>query len=144
MATITLPPNNRAIGNASHTADHNLLVDAITAVNTESTALNKGISTLNSQTGTSYTLVLADAGKTIELDNAAAITLTVPPGGTVAFDTRTRIDLIQTGAGQVTVQGGSGVVVNARPGLKLAGQWAGATLIKRGTDSWVLIGSLSA
>jgi hypothetical protein len=143
MATITLPPNSRAIGNTSHTSDHNLLVDAITAVNTESTALNKGVSTLNEQTGASYTLVLSDAGKTIECNYATAFTLTVPTGASVAFDTRTRIDIIQTGAGQVTVQGAGGVTVNARLGLKLAGQWAGATLIKRGTDSWVLIGALT-
>lgn len=144
MATITLPPNNRAQGNTAHTSDHNLIVDAITAVNNESTALAKGISTLNEQTGTSYTLVLSDAGKTIECNNASPFTLTVPTGASVAFDTRTRIDLIQTGAGQVTVAGAGGVTVNARVGLKLAGQWAGATLIKRGSDSWVLIGSLTA
>lgn len=144
MATITLPPNNRSVGNSAHTTDHNLIVDAITAVNTESTALNKGISVLNEQTGTSYTLVLSDAGKTIECNNASPFTLTVPTGASVAFDTRTRIDIIQTGAGQVTVAGDSGVTVNARGGLKLQGQWAAATLIKRGSDSWILVGSITA
>jgi hypothetical protein len=144
MATITLPPNSRAIGNTAHTSDHNQIVDAITAVNAESTSLTKGVSPVNEQTGATYTLVLSDAGKTIECNYATAFTLTVPPGGTVAFDTRTRIDLIQTGAGQVTVQGGSGVTVNARGGLKLAGQWASASLIKRGTDSWVLVGTITA
>jgi hypothetical protein len=52
--------------------------------------------------------------------------------------------LLQTGAGQVTVAGASGVTVNATPGLKFRAQWSGATLIKRATDSWVLVGDVSA
>lgn len=98
--------------------------------------------TTNEQTGTSYTLVLSDSAKLIELNNAAAITLTVPTNASVAFPVGTKIDLLQTGAGQVTV-GGAGVTINATPGLKLSGQWAAASLIKRATDTWVLIGNLS-
>jgi len=99
--------------------------------------------TTNEQTGTSYTLVLSDSAKLIELNNAAAITLTVPTNASVAFPVGTKIDLLQTGAGQVTV-GGAGVTIDATPGLKLSGQWAAASLIKRATDTWVLIGNLSA
>jgi len=99
--------------------------------------------TTNEQTGTSYTLVLSDSAKLIELNNAAAITLTVPTNASVAFPVGTKIDLLQTGAGQVTV-GGAGVTIDATPGLKLSCQWAAASLIKRATDTWVLIGNLSA
>lgn len=99
--------------------------------------------TTNEQTGTSYTLVLSDSAKLIELNNAAAITLTVPTNASVAFPVGTKIDLLQTGAGQVTV-GGAGVTINATPGLKLSGQWSSASLVKRATDTWVLIGNLSA
>ena len=98
--------------------------------------------TTNEQTGTSYTLVLSDSAKLIELNNAAAITLTVPTNASVAFPVGTKIDLLQTGAGQVTV-GGAGVTINATPGLKLSGQWSSASLVKRATDTWVLIGNLS-
>ena len=34
---------------------------------------------VNAQTGTTYTLVLTDAGKVVTLANASAVTLTVPP-----------------------------------------------------------------
>lgn len=99
----------------------------------------------NSQTGTSYTLALTDAGGFVDLSNASAITLTVPPNASVAFPANTRIDLIQAGAGQVTVAAGSGVTINSKGGnLKLTGQWSGATLVQRSTNSWVLIGDLSA
>jgi hypothetical protein len=97
----------------------------------------------NAQTGTSYTLVLADAGRAIEMNNAAANTLTVPTDASVNFPIGTVIDIFQTGAGQTTV-GGAGVTINARPGLKLSGQWATATLIKRAANTWLLTGSLSA
>jgi hypothetical protein len=97
----------------------------------------------NAQTGTAYTLVLADAGKLIELNNSASISLTVPTNASVAFPIGTKIDILQTGAGQVTI-GRAGVTKNASPGLKLSGQWAAASLVKRAENTWVLIGNLSA
>lgn len=101
--------------------------------------------TLNSQTGTTYTLVLGDAGKTIDLNNASAISMTVPPNSSVAFNGGTRIDLIQSGAGQVTIVAGSGVTINSKGGaLKLTGQWSAATLIQRSTNTWILVGDIAA
>jgi len=98
----------------------------------------------NAQTGTTYTLVIADANKLVTLSNASAITMTVPPNSSVAFPIGARVDLAQIGAGQVTVAQGSGVTVSATPGLKLRAQYAGATLIKTGTDAWLLFGDLAA
>lgn len=98
----------------------------------------------NAQTVTSYTLVLTDAARVIEMNNASANTLTVPLNSSVAFPIGTVIDIFQIGAGQTTIAAPGGVTINATPGLKLSGQWATATLIKRGTDTWLLTGSLSA
>jgi len=98
----------------------------------------------NAQSGTSYTTVLSDAGKLVELNNASAITLTVPPSSSVAYSTGSQIQLLQTGVGQVTVVGGSGVTVNATPGLKLRAQWSSAALIYRGSNTWVLVGDVTA
>lgn len=99
--------------------------------------------TINNQTG-SYTLVLTDANKLIEMNVATANNLTVPPNSSVAFATGSQIHLLQTGAGQTTVVAGSGVTVNGTPGLKLRAQWSYATLIKRASDTWVLVGDLAA
>jgi hypothetical protein len=99
----------------------------------------------NAQTGTSYTLVLTDAGKMVTCSNASAITLTVPPNADVAFPTNTRIDLLQYGAGQVTVAAGSGVTIYSKgSALKLSAQYAGATLWKKATNTWVLVGDITA
>jgi len=99
--------------------------------------------TLNAQTGTTYTLVLTDNGRLVTLSNAAAITLTVPLNATVAFATGAVINIQQIGAGQVTVAGASGVTVTGT-GTKLRTQYSAAALVKTGTDSWTLIGDLSA
>jgi collagen type VII alpha len=102
----------------------------------------------NAQTGTTYTLILADAGKNVEMNNASANTLTVPPNSSVAYPIGTQITVIQTGAGTTTIAQGSGVTVNFYSPTSAAtrtikGQWGAATLIKRATDTWVLIGNLT-
>lgn len=91
-----------------------------------------------------YTLLLGDDGKIVEMNNASGTNLTVPLNSTAAFPIGSQITILQTGAGQTTVVGAGGVTVNGTPGLKLRAQWSAATLVKRGTDTWVLIGDLSA
>ena len=98
--------------------------------------------TINAQTGTTYTPVLADNGKLVTLSNASAITLTVPTNASVAYATGAQINIEQIGAGQVTIVGDTGVTVNGT-GTKLRTQWSAATLVKLGTDSWTLIGDLA-
>ena len=97
----------------------------------------------NAQTA-SYTLVLADKNKIVEMGVATANTLTVPPNSSVAYAVGSQINILQTGAGQTTVTAGAGVTVNAAPGLKMRTQWSYATLVKRATDTWVLVGDISA
>ena len=92
----------------------------------------------------SYTLVLADKAKVVEMSNASANTLTVPLNASVAFPVGTQIHIVQTGAGQTTVAATGGVTINATPGLKLRAQWSAATLIKRAENTWVLVGDISA
>ena len=97
----------------------------------------------NAQTA-SYTLVLADKGKLVEMNVASANTLTVPLNATVAWPVGSSIDILQMGAGQTTIVATAGVTINSTPGLKIRTQYASATLIKRATNTWILIGDLSA
>lgn len=100
---------------------------------------------INEQTGTSYTFVLADNGKYCRFTNSGAVTVTVPPNSSTAFEVGTQIDVIQGGAGKVTFAQGSGVTINSLNSFKsLVGRYAGGTLIKRATDEWDLVGSLTA
>lgn len=98
---------------------------------------------VNAQTGTTYTLALTDSGKVVTFSNAAAITLTIPTNATVAFPVNTQIDLIQLGAGKVTVSG-SGVTINSVADNKsIAAQYGGVSLLKTATDTWLLMGALT-
>ena len=107
--------------------------------------INAPIHSVNTQTGTSYTLVLGDANGLVDTDNGSANTVTVPPNSSVAFPVGTQVLVVQQGAGQTTIVAGSGVNLRAKGGLKLAGgSYAGATLVKRATDDWYVIGSLEA
>jgi hypothetical protein len=93
----------------------------------------------------SYTLsALTERDSMIEMGSASALTLTIPTNATVAWPVGTSIDILQTGAGQVTIAGAGGVTVNGTPGLKLRTQWSGVTLFKRATDTWVVYGDLTA
>jgi hypothetical protein len=97
---------------------------------------------INAQTGTTYTLVLSDAGKMVTLSNAAAIAVTIPLESSVAFAIGTSVDMLQLGAGQVTVAGAGGVTVNATPGLKTMAQYSALTALKIAANSWILSGDL--
>ena len=99
---------------------------------------------INAQTGTTYTLVVGDASKAVECSNASAITLTVPPNASVAFAVGTVIEVLQVGAGQVTLAPGSGVTLNAANGLKTSKQWSAVTLRKRATNDWLVAGDAAS
>ncbi len=94
-------------------------------------------------TGASATLALTDAGALVTLSHSSAMTLTVDSNANVAFNTGTVIFLKQISAGQVQVVAGSGVTINATPGLYLRTQYSTAVLIKYGTNTWSLSGDLS-
>jgi hypothetical protein len=101
--------------------------------------------TVNAQTGTTYTLVTADAGKLVTLNNGSAITLTVPQDSDATIAVGTYIDLYQLGAGQVTVAAGTGATLRTS-GLtaKARAQYARLGVQKVAADTWSLFGDLAA
>lgn len=84
----------------------------------------------NAQTGTSYTLVPRDNGATLKLTNGSAITLTVDTN----FPDGASVDVIQGGAGQVTVTGSGLTLRNASSHTKLRTQYSAVRLYRSGTD----------
>jgi len=93
---------------------------------------------INAQTGTSYTLVAADAAKLVTLYNTGGITLTIPAG---TFSVGQAINIQQTGAGQVTVQG-DGTATFTGTGTKLRTQYSAATILCTATNVFTLIGDI--
>jgi hypothetical protein len=91
---------------------------------------------LNNQTGTTYTLVLTDGGKIVTLNNASAVSVTIPTNASVAFPTGVVIGFTNKGAGTVTLAGAGGVTVNGAS-LTLA-QNESCTALKLDTNTWVV------
>jgi hypothetical protein len=104
---------------------------------------------INAQTGTTYTFVLADQGKYITASNASAQTYSIPTNASVAFPIGTNIDLIQIGAGQVTVSAATpGTTTVLSTGATAAGpkarvQYSALTCKKVATDTWHIIGDIA-
>jgi hypothetical protein len=88
----------------------------------------------------SYAPVLIDMGKIIEMSGGGTLTITDTGD---AIPVGTTYEVLQTGSSQVTIAG-DGFTPDATPGLKLRTQWSSASIIKRATNSWVVLGDLSA
>lgn len=101
---------------------------------------------INAQTGTSYTAVLGDANNVVTMTNAAASTFTVPANASAAIPVGSSLEVWQGGAGQVTVVADTGVTIlyHADLTLKLKGQESGCSLRKVATNTWRLIGQMEA
>lgn len=91
-------------------------------------------------TAASPVLTLTDIGGVIEANRATAITLLVPTNANVPIPIGTEIEIVQMGAGPVTVVGDTGVVVNASNGASPAtsGQYEALTIRKSTANGWVL------
>jgi len=104
---------------------------------------SKSVTPINTQTGTTYGPVLADAGYMITLNNVSAITVTIPANGSVAYPVGTVLSFMQLGAGQVTITittdalNYSSVLTN-----NLYGQYAVASAHKVTSTGWILFGNL--
>jgi len=93
---------------------------------------------INAQTSTTYTLLLADQGKLITLNNASAQTVTIPTNAVAAIPVGTVISLLSLGSGLVTVAAAGGVTVTPATGRSFSANES-ATLLKLGTDSWAFV-----
>ena len=94
-----------------------------------------------------YTLDTLDhKDNVVEMNNANAITFTIPTDASLDWPVGASMDIIQTNTGQVTVTVADGVTttLNYTPGNKLRTQWSSCTIMKRAANSWILYGDLTA
>ena len=94
---------------------------------------------LNNQIGTTYILLASDNGKVVTLENASAITLTVPAGLAAGFNCM----IVQKGAGVVTITPANTVTVTNRSGgTKTGGQNAIVTIISISSNYFITGGDM--
>lgn len=91
-----------------------------------------------------YTLQFSDAGKAVIMNSASDRTVTIPTNASVSFAIGQRIDVIRYGLGNVTIAPDTGVILHSAESLtNLREQYSAGTIMKTGTDTWVLIGDLA-
>lgn len=94
-----------------------------------------------------HTLTIVDSGKTLYMAGGTAGNndVTIPLNASVPFAIGARIEVVQTGSAQTSFIATSGVTLNSKfSNKKISARYGGATLIKTGTDTWLLIGDLTA
>jgi hypothetical protein len=114
------------------------------AIQTQIDTKQNKLKSFNRQTS-SYTLVLSDADKLVEMNVATANNLTIPLNSTVTYAVGTQIDIVQYGAGQTSIVATVGVTIRSTNSwLKINARYGAVTLTKVGTDEWYLWGNLNA
>lgn len=93
-------------------------------------------------TGTTYSLLAADAGQLLIFSNAAQVTVTVPTNATTAISTGFRVVLQSVGAGGLTLST-TGVTLNGSGVLTTIAQNEALYLEKTATDTWTVLGGTS-
>jgi hypothetical protein len=101
--------------------------------------------TLNAQTGTTYTLVLADAAnKLVTSSNASAVVITIPPS---IFSTGQQINVQSIGVGLTSFTAGAGVTITSTGASAAApilrARYSACTVVCNGSNSFTVIGDLS-
>jgi hypothetical protein len=100
--------------------------------------------TISTATGTTYTAAITDVNKLVQLSNANPVTVTVPAS---VFTTGQQVNIQQTGAGQVTVQGDGTTVLTSTgasgPAPKTRAQYSAATIVCTSSNNFTVIGDLA-
>jgi hypothetical protein len=96
-------------------------------------------SAINTLTGTTYSLLTSDNGKVITWNNSSAVTLTIPSGLPVGYNTT----IIQIGTGTIGITG-SGTTLNSFENkFRTAGQHAAVGIISYSSNVFNIAGGLT-
>jgi hypothetical protein len=108
------------------------------------TGAASAILAINNDTGTAYTLQAIDVNDLVTLNNANAVTVTVPPS---VFSANDVINISQIGAGQVTFAQGAGVTINSTGATatapKLRVRYSSAAVICTASNTFLIVGDIS-
>jgi len=117
------------LGNVSTTG-------ALTGGSSSTSSISGFGANINSQSGTTYTILATDNGKVIQSTGASAMTITIPTGLPTGFN----CTVVQMGAGQITF---TGTYVNRTGFTKSASQYSVISILHFGSNSILVTGEMS-
>ena len=97
----------------------------------------------NAQTGTTYTLILADLNKLVTTSNASAVVVTIPPS---IFSAGDIINVQSIGVGLTTISGGSVTITSTGASASapiLRARYSAASIICTASNVFTIVGDLS-
>jgi hypothetical protein len=98
----------------------------------------------NAQTGTTYTLVIADLGKLVTTSNASAVTVTIPPS---VFSAGNQINVQSIGVGLTSFVAGAGVTITSTGASSAApilrARYSACTIICTASNTFTVIGDIA-
>lgn len=98
----------------------------------------------NAQTGTTYTLVLADVGKLVTTSNGSPVVVTIPPS---VFAAGNQINVQSIGVGLTSFVAGAGVTITSTGASAVApilrARYSACTIICTANNVFTVIGDLS-
>lgn len=140
---VTLLPNPNPDINKWTAANANEVKTEVNATITVANAALPKIPGINSQS-ISYTPVIGDAYKTLQITAAGATNFTIPPNSSVAYDVGTFINVVQYGAGTITFVAGLGVTLRPSSSeLTSPGQYSVTTLFQIAANEWMVFNGSS-
>lgn len=100
---------------------------------------------VNKQTGTSYTPVLSDAGKIIEMNNAAANSINLPLYSATAFETDMVFAVDRMGTGQTSISCDAAATINGVAGgtIHIFSQYCGVSIRVLSANNWLIQGAFN-
>ena len=100
---------------------------------------------VNKQTGTSYTPVLSDAGKIIEMNNAAANTVNLPLYSATVFETDMVFAVDRLGTGQTSICCDAAATINGVAGgtIHIFSQYCGVSIRVLSANNWLIQGAFN-
>jgi len=141
FGAIDLSSSNAVTGtlaNANTTASASTGASTIVARDANGVAELQVKNPINTQSGTSYTLVAGDSGKLVRFTSSSSITLTVPASLGAEFNCLVE----QAGSGQITFTASGTAIHNAHSFTKTFGQWSIVTLVAESADVFVTSGDM--
>lgn len=137
-STAAAARTNLGLGNVDNTSDADKPVSTATqnALNLKSDVYRS----INTQTGSSYTIAGLDALHYVRMTASGAKTLTIPANSTTSITVGAQIDVVAFN-GDITLSPAAGVTLNTAGLTIKAG--SGAMLVKVATDEWDVIGATS-
>jgi hypothetical protein len=96
------------------------------------------------ETGTTRTSTLSDAGKYIRCTSSSPVSITINSDASVGWNDNCEIMFEQAGAGKITIVAGTSVTINSSETLKSLTQYSVMGIKRVAANTWTLFGEREA